>query len=223
MLSNLPAMAGDPLWELISLFNQDSREDKVDMIVGVYRDETGVTPVMQVVQDAERELAKQAKSKSYGDLSGNLKFNDQIAKFLLGDSKHLSRQCTIQTVGGTGALRLLADFIARLSPGSTLWNTDPGYINHQPIMEGAGLTVKPFRWQQKEGTLDIQACFDDLESVGEGDILLLHGCCHNPTGIDPTLDQWQQFADFCKKRGLFPLSILPTRVLEELLKKMLQE
>lgn len=205
MLNNLPLMAGDPLWALIGQFNQDNRKNKVDLIVGVYRDETGTTPVMQVVQDAEQELAKQAKSKCYGGLSGNLKFNDQVARFLLGSDEKLNRQCTIQTVGGTGALRLLADFIFHLSPNSVIWNTDPGYINHKPIMESAGLTTKPFRWQQKEGALDIQACLADLECAGKGDILLLHGCCHNPTGIDPTLEQWQLFADVCKEKGVVPL------------------
>lgn len=205
MLNQLPLLAGDPLWELLSLFNQDGREEKIDLVVGVYRDETGTTPVMPVVQEAEIELARLAQSKCYRELSGNLKFNDQVAKFLLGESHDLARQCTIQTVGGTGALRLLADFIARLSPGSVVWNTSPGYINHNPIMESAGLAVKPFRWQQKEGELDIQACLADLEDAGEGDILLLHGCCHNPTGIDPTFEQWQQFADLCKQKGIVPL------------------
>lgn len=205
MLHNLSTMAGDPLWELISLFNQDNRKEKVNLIVGVYRDETGVTPVMQVVKDAEHELAKQAKSKCYGELSGNLKFNDQIASFLLGDSENLNRQCTIQTVGGTGALRLLAEFVAHLSPNSIIWNTDPGYINHKPIMESVGLTVKPFRWQQQAGELDIQTCLTDLEDAHEGDIVLLHGCCHNPTGIDPTPEQWQQFADVFKAKGIVPL------------------
>lgn len=151
MLDHLPHLQGDPLWALADQFKADTREEKIDLIVGVYRDESGQTPVMQTVQAAERFLAEQAMSKSYKLLSGNMTFNNQIAQFLLGDSPRLEEQCTIQTVGGSGALRVLADLIAQLSPNSVVWNTEPGYINHRPIMEGAGLRVSPFRWQDKEG------------------------------------------------------------------------
>lgn len=204
MLENLPTMQGDSLWDLLHQFNADERENKIDLLVGVYRDESGKTPVMQKVQDAEHFLADKAASKSYRMLSGNLEFNDLIAKFLLGDSKKIENQCTIQTVGGSGALRLLADFIAHLSPQSVIWNTEPGYINHRPIMQGAGLRVENFRWQQKNNQLDIETCFADLENAKEGDVILLHGCCHNPTGIDPSSEQWQQFADFCNHKKLIP-------------------
>ncbi|WP_372881123.1 aromatic amino acid transaminase [Psychromonas sp.] len=205
MLRKLPQLEADPLWSLLHQFHADQREDKIDLLVGVYRDESGKTPVMQVVQDAEQQLANKAESKAYKQLSGNTKFNDQIAQFLLGNSEKLNSQCTIQTVGGSGALRVLADFISCASPHATIWNTDPGYINHQPIMEASGLKVEHFRWQQKQGELDINACFADLKDAREGDIILLHGCCHNPTGIDPTLGQWQAFADFCKNKGVIAL------------------
>ena len=194
----------NPLWELLHQFNSDEYAKKIDLLVGVYRDDTGQTPVMQQVKKAEINLANQGISKSYRMLSGNLKFNDQIAQFLLGDSKRISDQCTIQTVGGSGALRVIADFIARVSPKSTIWNTDPGYINHRPIMEGAGLQVKTFRWQHKDGQLDIAACFSDLANAVEGDVILLHACCHNPTGIDPSIQQWQEFINFCKSKKLTP-------------------
>ena len=205
MLKNLPQLEADPLWELLHQFNADQRAGKIDLIVGVYRDESGKTPVMQVVQQAELQLANKAESKAYKQLSGNTQFNNQIAQFLLGDHQKRDSQCTIQTVGGSGALRILADFIALASPNAVIWNTDPGYINHRPIMEAAGLIVKPFCWQQKHGELDSDACFTDLENAREGDIILLHGCCHNPSGIDPTLAQWQEFALFCKRKGVIPL------------------
>ncbi|WP_022951777.1 aromatic amino acid transaminase [Leucothrix mucor] len=204
MLDHLPHLQGDPLWALADQFKADTRDEKIDLIVGVYRDESGQTPVMQTVQAAERFLAEQAMSKSYKLLSGNMTFNNQIAEFLLGDSPRLEEQCTIQTVGGSGALRVLADLIAQLSPNSVVWNTEPGYINHRPIMEGAGLRVSPFRWQDKAGQLDIETCFADLVNAVEGDVLLLHGSCHNPSGIDPSLAQWQQFADFCKRKKVTP-------------------
>ncbi|MGX9416180.1 amino acid aminotransferase [Vibrio sp. WJH972] len=205
MLENLPNLSGDPLWTLLDEFKDDPREEKIDLIVGVYRDELGETPVMKNVQDAEHYLAKKAHSKSYRALSGNLEFNHQIATFLLGDiNAKLESQYTIQTVGASGALRVLADFIVHLSPNTVIWNTNPGYINHRPIMEGAGLKVEPFRWQDKDGELDIETCFADLEYAVEGDVILLHGCCHNPTGIDPSIEQWQQFSDFCQRKKITP-------------------
>jgi aspartate aminotransferase len=99
---------------------------------------------------------------------------------------------------------VLADLIAQLSPNAAIWNTQPGYINHQPIMEGAGLKVSHFRWQDKNEQLDIESCFADLEYAAKGDVILLHGCCHNPTGIDASIDQWQQLVDFCKAKELVP-------------------
>ena len=206
MLSSLPPLDCDPLWELIRSFQEDTREHKIDLIIGVYRDESGQTPVFELVQKAEHWLAQEAQSKAYKPLSGNARFNQHLTQHLL--SKDLSEQnnhCTLQTVGGTGALRALGDFIFRISPNATVWNTDPGYVNHQPIMEAAGLKVKHFRWQQKDATLDIESCFSDLSAARRGDILLLHGCCHNPSGIDPTLAQWQAFATFCNNTGVIPL------------------
>ncbi|RBW43194.1 aspartate/tyrosine/aromatic aminotransferase [Psychromonas sp. B3M02] len=205
MLENLPVVQGDPLWALLHQFNDDQRAHKIDMLVGVYRDETGQTPVMQQVQKAELKLAKEAASKSYKMLSGNLEFNDHIAKFVLGNSPRLDEQCTIQTVGGSGALRVLADFIATLSPQAVVWNTEPGYLNHRPIMEGAGLTVAPFRWEHNTGVLDIDKCFEDLSAAKEGDVIILHGSCHNPSGVDPLIEQWQQLIDFCIAKKVVPL------------------
>jgi len=206
MLENLPVVEGDPLWALLHQFNADPRSQKIDMLVGVYRDETGQTPVMQEVQKAELKLAKEAASKSYKMLSGNLEFNDHITKFVLGNnSPRFDEQCTIQTVGGTGALRVLGDFIAALSPQTVIWNTEPGYLNHRPIMEGAGLKVESFRWHHNGGILDIEQCFEDLAKAKEGDVLILHGSCHNPSGVDPLIEQWQQFIDFCVAKKVIPL------------------
>ena len=204
MLDNMPVINGDPLWALLGRFRADQRKNKIDLLVGVYRDEYGNTPVMKTVQDAEIHLAHQAHSKAYGMLSGNANFNQQMAKFVLGDSPSLNNQCTIQTVGASGALRLIADLIATLSPDSTVWISDPGYINHRPLMEGAGLAVNTYPWQNKNGHLDIDACFAALEKAKEGDVLLLHACCHNPTGIDPSLEQWQLFSDKCKQKNIVP-------------------
>ncbi|HEV7308019.1 aromatic amino acid transaminase [Ensifer sp.] len=206
MLAALPLAEPDPLWALLRAFRTDGRTDKIDLVVGVYRDATGETPVMRAVQEAEVRLALAAASKSYRALSGNAAFNDGMAKLLLGENTMaLERQCTIQTVGGTGALRLLADFIALASPHATVWSTNPGYVNHRPIMTAAGLAVRSFRWQENETGLDIGTAIADLQQARQGDIVLLHGCCHNPSGIDPSREQWRQLAELCGRRGLIPL------------------
>ncbi|MGN6263139.1 MAG: aromatic amino acid transaminase [Ralstonia sp.] len=206
MLATLATVAPDPLWGLTAAFRADPRPDKVDLVVGVYRDDTGQTPVMAAVKAAEERLAAAGASKAYRGLAGNADFNAGLATLLLGnDAGRLARQHTMQTVGGTGALRLLADFIAVASPGARVWVSDPGYVNHVPIMRAAGLAVDRYRWRAEGGVLDADAMFADLWAARAGDIVLLHGCCHNPTGIDMGIDVWQSVAERCAKHGLIPL------------------
>ncbi|CAJ0771482.1 amino acid aminotransferase [Ralstonia chuxiongensis] len=206
MLATLATVSPDPLWGLTATFRADPRPDKVDLVVGVYRDDTGQTPVMAAVKAAEERLAAAGASKAYRGLAGNTDFNAGLATLLLGnDAGRLARQHTMQTVGGTGALRLLADFIAVASPGARVWVSDPGYVNHVPIMRAAGLAVDRYRWRAEGGVLDADAMFADLWAARAGDIVLLHGCCHNPTGIDMGVGVWQTVAERCAKQGLIPL------------------
>lgn len=206
MLATLATVAPDPLWGLTAAFRADPRPDKVDLVVGVYRDDTGQTPVMAAVKAAEERLAAAGASKAYRGLAGNTDFNAGLSTLLLGnDVGRLARQHTMQTVGGTGALRLLADFIAVASPGTRVWVSDPGYVNHVPIMRAAGLAVDRYRWRAEGGVLDADAMFADLWAARAGDIVLLHGCCHNPTGIDMGVGVWQTVAERCAKQGLIPL------------------
>lgn len=206
MLATLETVAPDPLWGLTAAFRADPRPTKVDLVVGVYRDETGRTPVMAAVKAAEERLAAAGVSKAYRGLAGNAEFNAHLAALLLGqDAGRLARQYTMQTVGGTGALRLLADFIAVASPGARVWVSDPGYVNHVPIMRAAGLAVERYRWHAPNGLLDADAVLADLACARAGDIVLLHGCCHNPTGIDMQIGVWRAVAERCAKQGLVPL------------------
>ncbi|KJJ99480.1 aspartate aminotransferase [Burkholderiaceae bacterium 26] len=206
MLATLATVAPDPLWGLTAAFRADPRPDKVDLVVGVYRDDAGQTPVMAAVKAAEERLAAAGASKAYRGLAGNADFNAGLATLLLGnDVGRLARQHTMQTVGGTGALRLLADLIAVASPGARVWVSDPGYVNHVPIMRAAGLAVDRYRWRAEGGVLDADAMFADLWAARAGDIVLLHGCCHNPTGIDMGVGVWQTVAERCAKQGLIPL------------------
>jgi len=206
MLASLATVAPDPLWGLTAAFRADPRPDKVDLVVGVYRDDAGQTPVMSAVKAAEERLATAGASKAYRGLAGNTEFNVALATLLLGnDAGRLARQHTMQTVGGTGALRLLADFIAVASPGARVWVSDPGYVNHVPIMRAAGLAVDRYRWRADGGVFDADAMFADLWAARAGDVVLLHGCCHNPTGIDMGIEVWQNVAERCAKQGLIPL------------------
>lgn len=206
MLATLATVAPDPLWGLTAAFRADPRPHKVDLVVGVYRDDSGQTPVMAAVKAAEERLAAAGASKAYRGLAGNADFNVGLATLLLGnDVGRLARQHTMQTVGGTGALRLLADFIAVASPGARVWVSDPGYVNHVPIMRAAGLAVDRYRWRAEGGVLDADAMFADLWAARAGDVVLLHGCCHNPTGIDMSMEVWQTVAERCAKQGLIPL------------------
>ncbi|HEY1121561.1 MAG TPA: aminotransferase class I/II-fold pyridoxal phosphate-dependent enzyme, partial [Haloferula sp.] len=205
MLAQLPTADPDPLWDLAREYLQDSRPEKMDLIVGVYRDEAGRTPVMRAVSVAESELSSRAPSKTYRGLSGNLHFIDGISRFLFGaGSSVLDRQCTIQTVGGTGALRLLAEFIAGVTPLSTVWVSNPGYVNHQPILAAAGIAVREFRWRENERGLDLDAALADLGQARPGDVLLIHGCCHNPSGIDPDPSQWRALSARCHQQEMIP-------------------
>lgn len=199
-------MGADPLWQVIHDFHSDTRAFKMNLVIGVYRDESGNTPTFAAVKHAEQQLAAAGHCKAYKSLSGNMAFNHGISEFLLGKnaSQH-HHYHTIQTVGATGALRLLADFIVQANPNATVWNTAPAYINHHPLMSSAGLNVQSFPWQAKHGKLDIERTVDALAGATPGDIILLHGSCHNPTGIDPTAEQWQVLADFCRERQLVPL------------------
>ncbi|MBD3848597.1 aspartate/tyrosine/aromatic aminotransferase [Bosea sp. SSUT16] len=205
MFIDLPTLAPDPLWGLNAVFQGDPRAEKINLVIGVYRDDQGVTPTMQVVRDAERELVSEGASKAYRPLVGNQAFNDGMAQLLLGEaSPHLGKQHTIQTVGATGALRLLGDLVARANSEATVWSTDPAYVNHRPLMETAGLRVRNYRWREQDGRFDIDAALDDLAQARAGDVILLHGCCHNPTGIDLPADRWAAIAELCNQRGLIP-------------------
>ena len=206
MFSTLPQHPKDQLFELTMAFRDDPRTEKIDLVLGVYRDETGVTPVMKSVTAAETSLLEASASKAYRALAGNTEFNDAMARLVLGDENvRLDHTAKMQTVGGTGALRLLGDLVGLVNPDATVWSTDPGYVNHQPIFAHAGLRVAPYRWQSLAGFVDIDAMLDDLGQATTGDVILLHGCCHNPTGIHMPLAGWVAIADLCASRGVIPL------------------
>lgn len=207
MLELLPPPPTDPLWDLTYEFGSDERAERLNLVLGVYRDHTGRTPVMAAVREAEIRLAERSESKEYRGLSGNTAFNRALLTLILGDAGPqgpAGRAAAVQTVAGSGALRLLADLICRTRPGATVWISDPAYVNHRPILEAAGLRVRTYGWRDAEGGFDAAGVLGDLAAAGRDDVVLLQGCCHNPTGVDPEPADWAALADLAARDGWVP-------------------
>ncbi|MER7462340.1 aromatic amino acid transaminase [Streptomyces sp. NPDC097981] len=194
----------DPLWDLTEAYGADARPERLNLVLGVYRDQTGGTPVMAAVREAEIRLAERSASKEYRGLSGNTAFNRAMLSMVLGSGGAAERAVAVQTVAGSGALRLLADLICRTRPGTTVWISDPAYVNHRPILEAAGLTVRTYGWLDAEGGFDTEGLLRDLGEARRDDVVLLQGCCHNPTGVDPSAQAWEAVAELAARSGWVP-------------------
>lgn len=206
MFEPLKAMPPDAILTLIAEHQNDPREQKIDLGVGVYRDGSGQTPVLSSVKRAEQHIVDTQPTKSYLGSGGNHEFNDAIQAVIFGDiAAAKQRITTFQTPGGSGSLRVAAGLIMRAKPDATMWASDPTWANHFPLLGSAGLGLKSYPYYDAERK-DIR--FDDmlesLNDVPQGDIVLLHGCCHNPTGMDLSRDQWQAVADLVVARDLLP-------------------
>ena len=196
----------DALLALIGMHLRDPRPDKIDVGVGVYRDAAGTTPVMRAVKAAEALLVRDQPTKAYLGPEGDARFTELLAPIVLGSVFAGSdRVAGVQTPGGTGALRLGADLLARAEMTGRVWIGAPTWPNHAPIFAEAGLTVvsHPY-YDAKTSTLDFDAMVIALEAATAGDVVLLHGCCHNPTGTGFTAAQWDTLAVLCAARGLLP-------------------
>jgi aspartate aminotransferase len=208
MFDALRPLPADPILGLIATHRDDSNPRKIDLGVGVYKDEQGNTPVMRAVKIAEARLLQSQISKTYLSPAGSATFNALIADLILGDKLVETlgdRRTTFQTPGGCGGLRLAAEFIQKAKPGSKVLVSDPTWANHIPLLEAAGLQLDtyPYYDYQKHGIR-----FDDMMSrinqAGPGDLVLLHGCCHNPCGADLNQEQWQAVAALAQKNGFTP-------------------
>ena len=209
MFESLQSVPADPILNLSVLYRKDINPKKVDLGVGVYKDEAGHTAIMQAVSLAEERLLVEEDTKAYVGMAGSKKFCDLLAQVTLGaDHQVISDQriSVAQTPGGSGALRVLAEFINVAKPGSTVWVGNPTWANHIPVMKSAGLTIKTYPYYSKKTkAVDFDAMMATLKSDAKaGDVVLLHGCCHNPSGADLTLEQWQATADLINAKGLLP-------------------
>ncbi|MGB6136301.1 MAG: amino acid aminotransferase, partial [Shewanella sp.] len=209
IFSQVTLAPADPILGLTDAFKADTRAHKVNLGVGIYKDEAGQTPVLSSVKKAEAILLETEKSKNYLGIEGVQAYNQVVQGLLFGeDSKIITdkRAATAQAPGGTGALRVASEFLVRNTQSTTIWVSNPTWANHNNIFETAGLTVKEYRYYKAEThDMDFEAMLADLEQAQAGDVVLLHGCCHNPTGIDLSLAQWQQVAQVCLAKELLPL------------------
>jgi aspartate aminotransferase len=208
MFESLAPSAGDQLLALMGAYRADPRPDKIDVGVGVYRNAQGATPVMAAVKLAEACLLETQNSKAYLGLVGNGDFNRAMVDLVLAtDAPARSPQVrAVQTPGGTAALRVLLDLVCLARPNATVWLSDPTWANHASLVQSARLKAKHYPYFDPQTQ---QLRFDDmlraLEAAGPDDVVLLHGCCHNPTGIDLSEAQWQALAACAARRGFLPL------------------
>jgi len=208
MFGSLKALPADPILGLLAKYREDSNPKKIDLGVGVYKNEAGHTAVLDCVKAAEKHRNDTEDSKVYIGPTGSPLFNDEMAKLIFGHHKVLieNRARTISTPGGTGSLRVAAEFIKSCKTGATIWVSNPTWANHTSLFEAAGLTVKTYPYYDYENkTLDFDGMLDALKKVNSDDAVLLHACCHNPSGMDLNNEQWQQIVDVAKTAGFLPL------------------
>ncbi|GLR64719.1 aromatic amino acid transaminase [Marinospirillum insulare] len=209
MFTQVELLPADPILGLIEAFNQDTNPSKIDLGVGVYRDELGNTPILKSVREAEALLLTRETTKKYIGSHGDPLFSQQMLPLVFGENSNVlaeKRATLTQAPGGTGALRLAADFIKRNSPEKTVWISNPTWPNHFAIFDAVGIQHKTYAYVDSDtNRLDFPALLADLKQIPQGDVVLLHACCHNPTGFDLSKEQWQEVLAVLKEGKLLPL------------------
>lgn len=199
---------GDPILGLMEAYAADSNPGKFDLGVGVYKDAQGLTPILAAVKQAEQRLVDRQSTKTYIGGHGDAAFGQLINELVLGADSTLikdNRVGATQTPGGTGALRLSADFIAQCLPGRGVWLSNPTWPIHETIFAAAGVKVSHYPYVGSDNRLDVEAMLAVLKEAPKGDVVLLHACCHNPTGFDLSHDDWQRVLEIVRSRDLLPL------------------
>ena len=205
MFEALKPQVPDQILQLIAMYKDDPRAAKIDLGVGVYKDETGLTPVMRAVKAAEKRLWETEVTKTYTGLAGEPAFNAAAARMILGDAMPMDRVASVATPGGTGAIRQALELIRMASPDATVWLSNPTWPNHPSIIRYLGMKMAEYRYFDADtGGIDFDGLIADLGRVAPGDVVLLHGCCHNPTGANLTAAQWVAVADILETRGAIP-------------------
>ena len=206
MFEALPEPKADAILALMTAFRADTREDKMDLGVGIYKDAAGKTPVMHAVKSAEKALLDSQDTKAYVSPVGSASFCAAMIEQVFGSDADTSRIRAAQSVGGSGALRILADLLKKGRPDADIWVSDPTWPNHIPLLSAAGYTLNTFPYYDAQtGSVDLDGMLSTLGNAKAGDIVVLHGCCHNPTGADLTMAQWDKVIDLLLSNDLFPL------------------
>ena len=205
MFQSLQALPPDPILGLTATFKTDANPNKIDLGMGVYKDGVGNTPIMKAVKQAEKIILQSQDSKTYVGPNGAADYNETIAKLILGQDLFQSlgkRRVTVQTPGGCGGLRLAAEFIGKANAEATVWVSDPTWANHKPLIGSAGLKFKSYPYYDHEShNVKFIDMLKILQQVPQGDLVLLHGCCHNPSGADLSPEQWEAVRDVALQQG----------------------
>lgn len=208
MFQVLPHLAADPILGLSAAFKQDTNPNKIDLGVGVYKDEQGNTPIVSAVAKAARQLIETETSKTYITPQGVQGFIDHMLNLILGASSPAliaNRVAAVQAPGGCGALRILSELLTRVDKELTVWVSDPTWANHIPLIGNAGLAIKTYPYYDaKTASITFDKMIDSLKSIPKGDVVLFHGCCHNPTGGDLTQSQWRDVLEVTEQQGFLP-------------------
>ena len=205
MLSNLTAQPQDKILALMGAYRADPRLDKIDLGVGVYKDATGTTPIMRAIKSAEQLLWQVQETKSYVGLAGDPAFSAAMYDLVLDGAVSADRLSAVATPGGTGAVRQALELIKIASPKTTVWLSNPTWPNHPSIVKYLGMTLAEYRYFDAEnGTVDFDGMLADIKAIPAGDVVLLHGCCHNPTGANLTSEQEDQIIAALATSGAIP-------------------
>ena len=206
MFENLKLQSEDKIMALMSLYKADERKEKIDLGVGVYKNNKGQTPIMDAVQKASRILNNTQKTKSYVGLSGNLRFIDNISQLVLADAVPKNQIIGAQAPGGTGAFHQLLLLIRSMEKDKRVWISSPSWPNHAAILNHLGIQFNNYNYFDYDTCeVNFSRMMSDLQKISSGDVLLLHGCCHNPTGANLSLENWTELTKFCEKKNILPL------------------
>ena len=206
MFESLKEQPADKILALMQTYRDDPREVKIDLGVGVYKDASGNTPIMRAIKNAEQQLWEAETTKAYTGLAGDPAFADAMIAMVLGDAVPRANVAAVATPGGTGAVRQGFDMVKMANPNAKVFVSDPTWPNHLSILKHMGMTMVPYRYFDDESRgVDFNGMMEDLAKAGPGDIVLVHGCCHNPTGANLNITEWKALVDLLIKTGATPM------------------
>ena len=205
MFETLPEQPADKILQLMQMFRDDTRDGKIDLGVGVYKNAQGVTPIMRSIKAAQKRVWDEESSMAYTGLAGTPAFNDAMIALVLGDAVARGSVASVATPGGTGAVRLGFELARLANAGVTVWHSQPTWPNHPAILRYLSLPVKTYRYLDASGGVDVDGMLADLDQAASGDLVLLHGCCHNPTGANLGAEDWSAVIAKLNERGLVPM------------------